>query len=161
MGCGIRAAAGVERLRCDRHDEPGTRGVARTPDQTVTLDELLAHVEELAAAVDIPLSVDSERCFADTPDGVADTVERLAMAGASGCSIEDYDPGRGAIDPVEIAAERVAAAAEAAHRHGLVLTARPRTTLRNHRPDDTIARLSAYRRRGRGRRVRAAPGGGR
>ena len=118
-------------------------------DQTVTLEELLAHVEELATAVDVPLSVDSERCFADSADGVAATVERLAEAGASGCSIEDYDPERGAIDPVEVAAERVAAAADAAHRHGLVLTARAENHLYGITDlDDTIARLIAYRRAG-------------
>jgi 2-methylisocitrate lyase-like PEP mutase family enzyme len=118
-------------------------------DQTVTLDELLAHVEALAAAVDIPLSVDSERCFADSVDGVADTVERLAEAGASGCSIEDYDPERGAIDDVEVAAERVAAGAEAAHRHSLVFTARAENFLYGITElDDTIARLTAYRRAG-------------
>jgi 2-methylisocitrate lyase-like PEP mutase family enzyme len=118
-------------------------------DQTVTLDELVAHVEALASAVDIPLSVDSERCFAESVEGVADTVERLAMAGASGCSIEDYDPERGAIDDVDVAAERVAAAAEAAHRHGLVLTARAENHLYGVADlDDTIARLTAYRRAG-------------
>jgi 2-methylisocitrate lyase-like PEP mutase family enzyme len=118
-------------------------------DQSVTLDELLAHVEALAAAVDIPLSVDSERCFADSVEGVADTVERLAEAGAAGCSIEDYDPERGAIDEVDVAAERVASAAEAAHRHGLVLTARAENHLYGISDlDDTIARLTAYRRAG-------------
>ncbi len=40
-------------------------------DQHVTRDELLVHVEALAAAVDIPVSVDAERCFADDPAGVA------------------------------------------------------------------------------------------
>jgi 2-methylisocitrate lyase-like PEP mutase family enzyme len=106
-------------------------------------------VEALAAAVDIPLSVDSERCFADSVEGVADTVERLAEAGAAGCSIEDYDPERGAIDDVEVAAERVASAAEAAHRHGLVLTARAENHLYGISDlDDTIARLTAYRRAG-------------
>ena len=118
-------------------------------DQSVTLDELVEHVRALVAAVDIPLSVDSERCFADTPEGVARTVERLADAGAAGCSIEDYDPARGAIDGVDVAAERVAAAAEAAHRHGLVLTARAENHLYGiHDLDDTIARLRAYRRAG-------------
>ena len=43
----------------------------------------------LAAATDVPLSVDSERCFADDPAGVAETVRLLADAGAAGCSIED------------------------------------------------------------------------
>ncbi len=118
-------------------------------DQSVTLDELLAHVQALSAAVDIPLSVDSERCFADTPEGVAATVEQLAGAGASGCSIEDYDPAHEAIEGVESATERVAAAAEAAHRHGMVLTARAENHLYGiHDLDDTITRLRSYRRAG-------------
>lgn len=118
-------------------------------DQSVTLDELLVHVRALAAAVEIPLSVDSERCFADTVEGVAVTVEQLAEAGASGCSIEDYDPGRGAIDGVDVATDRVAAAAEAAHRHGMVLTARAENHLYGVDDlDDTIDRLRSYRRAG-------------
>jgi len=118
-------------------------------DQSVTLDELLAHVHALSAAVDIPLSVDSERCFADTPEGVAATVAQLAEAGASGCSIEDYDPARAAIEGIEVATERVAAAAEAAHRQGMVLTARAENHLYGIDDlDDTIARLRSYRRAG-------------
>jgi 2-methylisocitrate lyase-like PEP mutase family enzyme len=118
-------------------------------DQSVTLDELLAHVRALAAVIDIPLSVDSERCFADTVEGVAATVDQLAEAGASGCSIEDYDPARGAIDSVEVATERVMAATEAAHRHGMVLTARAENHLYGVDDlDDTIARLRSYRRAG-------------
>ena len=118
-------------------------------DQSVTLDELLDHVRALVAAVDIPLSVDSEHCFADTPQGVATTVEQLADAGAAGCSIEDYDPEGRAIERVDVAEERVAAAAEAAHRHGMVLTARAENHLYGVDDlDDTIARLRAYRRAG-------------
>jgi 2-methylisocitrate lyase-like PEP mutase family enzyme len=118
-------------------------------DQAVTRDELLAHVEALAAAVDLPLSVDAERCFADDPAGVAETVTLIAEAGAAGCSIEDYDPARGAIDDVAVAAERVAAAADAAHRHGLTLTARAENALYGIDDlDDTIARLRAYRKAG-------------
>jgi len=116
------------------------------PDQHVTRDELLAHVEGLVAAVEIPLNVDAERCFADDPAGVAETVELIAGAGAAGCSIEDYDPQRAAIDPIDIAAERVAAAADAARRHGMVLTARAENHLYGIGDlDDTIARLCAYR----------------
>ena len=118
-------------------------------DQSVTLDQLLEHVRALAAAVEIPVSVDSERCFADSPAGVAATVEQLADAGASGCSIEDYDPARRAIDGIETATERVAAAVEAAHRHGMVLTARAENHLYGiHDLEDTIDRLRAYRRAG-------------
>ncbi len=71
----------------------------------------------------------------------------LGEAGAAGCSIEDYDPATGAIDPVERAAERVAAAAAAAHAGDpMVLTARAENHLYGHDDlDDTIARLVAYR----------------
>jgi 2-methylisocitrate lyase-like PEP mutase family enzyme len=116
------------------------------PDQHVTRDELLAHAEQLASAVDVPLNVDAERCFADDPAGVATTVELIARTGAAGCSIEDYDPVAGRIDPLDIAAERVAAAADAAHAHGLVLTARAENHLYGTDDlDNTITRLRAYR----------------
>lgn len=115
-------------------------------DLTVTRDELLEHVEALTIAVDLPFNVDSERCFAEDPSGVAETVELIAEAGAAGCSIEDYDPATGRIDPIEISVARVAAAAEAAHRHGLVLTARAENHVYELGDlDDTIRRLVAFR----------------
>ena len=82
-------------------------------DQAIARDELVAHVAALAAATDRPLSVDSERLYADDAAGIAETVGLLADAGAAGCSIEDYDPATGSIDDAGKAAERVAAAAEA------------------------------------------------
>ena len=115
-------------------------------DQTVTRDELLAHVAALSEAVELPLNVDAERCFADDQAGVAETVSLLAEAGAAGCSIEDYDPARGAIDDIAVAAERVAAAADTAHRHGMLLTARAENALYGIDDiDDTVRRLRAYR----------------
>ena len=113
-------------------------------DQTVTRDELVAHVAVVAAATPLPLNVDSERLYPDDPGGVAETVRLLAAAGAAGCSIEDYDPAAARLDPVELAAERVAVAAEA--KGELVLTARCESHLYGAADlDDTIARLVAYR----------------
>jgi 2-methylisocitrate lyase-like PEP mutase family enzyme len=117
-------------------------------DTTVTRDELVAHVTAIAAATPLPLNVDSERCYPDDPGGVAETVALLADAGAAGFSIEDYDPATGKIDDVELAAERVATAAEAAHglEDPLVLTGRAENHIRGVDDlDDTIARLIAYR----------------
>jgi 2-methylisocitrate lyase-like PEP mutase family enzyme len=112
-------------------------------DMQVTREELVAHVASVAGATPLPLNVDSERCFPDEPGGVAETVRLLADAGAAGCSIEDFDPGTGAVEPLEVAAERVAVAAEAAP---LVLTARAENHLHGIDDlDDTIARLVAYR----------------
>jgi 2-methylisocitrate lyase-like PEP mutase family enzyme len=117
-------------------------------DQSVTRDELVAHVAAIGAAVPLPLNVDSERCYPDDPGGVAETVRMLADAGAAGCSIEDYDPVAGRIVDVAFAAERVAEAAEAAHSlaEPMVLTGRAENHVHGVGDlDDTIARLVAYR----------------
>ncbi|GID59693.1 2-methylisocitrate lyase [Actinoplanes couchii] len=111
-------------------------------DQQVTRDELVTHVAAVASALTVPLSVDGERLF----DDVAGTVDLLAGAGAAGVSIEDYDPVLDQVDPIEVGVERVGQAAEAAKRHGLVLTARAENLLYGQTDlDDTIARLIAYR----------------
>ena len=73
-------------------------------------------------------------------------MELIAAAGAAGCSIEDYDPATRSIDAIDVATERVAAAVEAARKHGLVLTARAENHLYGTDDlDDTIGRLLAYR----------------
>ena len=115
-------------------------------DGQVTLDELVAHVAAITAAVDVPLSVDAEYCFAPDLAGIAETIDRLAGAGAAGLSIEDFNPYASAIDPLDVATQRVAAAAEAAHRSGLVLTGRAENLIHGVDDlDDTITRLQAYR----------------
>jgi 2-methylisocitrate lyase-like PEP mutase family enzyme len=117
-------------------------------DGSVTRDEALEHAAVLAGAAGVPVSADLENGFADDPAGVAETVRLAAETGLAGCSVEDFtgrpdDP----IYELRSAAERVAAAAEAARRPGrrLVLTARAENFLHG-RPDlkDTIARLQAY-----------------
>ncbi len=114
-------------------------------DMQVTRDELVAHVAAISAASSPPLNVDSERCFADTADGIAETVHLLADAGAAGFSIEDWNPATNSIDAIDVASERVRAAATAAGERGLVLTARCENHL--HGVDDfadTLARLRGY-----------------
>jgi 2-methylisocitrate lyase-like PEP mutase family enzyme len=117
-------------------------------DGSVTRDEALAHAQDIARAVDIPVAADTENGFADDPAGVAEMVTLACATGLAGCSIEDFT-GRDE-DPIYapgLATERVAAAAEAAHAgpQQLVLTARAENLLHG-RVDlaDTIARLQAY-----------------
>jgi 2-methylisocitrate lyase-like PEP mutase family enzyme len=107
-------------------------------DGQVTRDEALAHAAELVAAVGIPVSADLESGFGDPGETVALAVE----AGLAGCSIEDAT--QDGVLEAGVAAERVAAAAEAAAGR-LVLTARSENYLHGN-PDlaDTIARLRAY-----------------
>lgn len=113
-------------------------------DQNVTLDELAAHVAALAAAVDIPLSVDAEDGYSPDAGGLPDTVAVLAEAGASGISIEDYRPGSGLM-PIDEAAQRVGVYTEAASRFGITVTARAENHLYGVDDlDDTLQRLQSY-----------------
>jgi 2-methylisocitrate lyase-like PEP mutase family enzyme len=121
-------------------------------DGQVTRDEAIAHAGAVAAAVDVPVSGDLENCFADDPEGVAETVRLAAEAGLAGCSVEDYSgPGGDTIYDAGHGAERVAAAAEAARAApgGFVLTARAENHVHG-RDDlaDTIARLRSYQEAG-------------
>lgn len=113
-------------------------------DQHVAREELIAHVNELTAAVDVPFNVDAEDCYGRDVEGVVETVAMIAATDAAGFSIEDYDPSSDTIRDVAVAAERVAAARSV--DDGLVLTARCENLLHGVRDlDDTIARLEAYR----------------
>ncbi len=117
-------------------------------DGSVSRDEALAHAAAIVAATALPVSADLENCFAGDPDGVARTVALAAGTGLAGCSVEDYTGDDDApVYDIGLAAERVAAAVEAAHGGPvrLVLTARAENYLHG-RPDlaDTIARLQAY-----------------
>jgi 2-methylisocitrate lyase-like PEP mutase family enzyme len=117
-------------------------------DGSVTRDQAIAHARALVAAVDVPVSADLENCFADDPDGVAETIGLAIDAGLAGCSIEDFT--RRPDDPIYelgAAVERVAAAAQRAHAADapFVLTARCENFLHGRTDlSDTIARLQAY-----------------
>jgi 2-methylisocitrate lyase-like PEP mutase family enzyme len=119
-------------------------------DGGVTLDELAEHVQTLTAATSLPVSVDLENGYGPAPEDAAAAITRAAEAGAVGGSIEDFDP-EGHLYDLEHAAERIAAAREAAARLSFpfTLTARAENHIRGN-PDlgDTIARLQAYERAG-------------
>ena len=123
----------------------GFAGTLGRLDMAITRDDLVPHVAALAAAVEVPLNVDAERCFAETPEGIAETIELLAKAGAAGISIEDWNPQRNQIDPLDVAIARVKAAATAARVAGVVLTARAENHLHGVTDlADTLNRLRAY-----------------
>ena len=121
-------------------------------DGEVTRDEAIAHGAAIVDAVGVPVSADLENCFADDPAGVAETVRLAIDAGLAGCSVEDYSgPESDSIYDAGLAAERVRAAAEAAHAgpRKLVLTARAENHVHGRDDlDDTIARLQRYQEAG-------------
>jgi 2-methylisocitrate lyase-like PEP mutase family enzyme len=117
-------------------------------DGQVTREEALAHARAIVEATDLPVSADLEKGFGDAPADAAETIRRAAAIGLVGASIEDAtgDRTRPLFDPGH-AAERIAAAVEAARAVGspFVLTARTENYLRgNPDLDDTIRRLLAF-----------------
>jgi 2-methylisocitrate lyase-like PEP mutase family enzyme len=143
------AALGFQAIATTSGGFAATRGRL---DGAMSKDEVLTHAAELAGAVDIPVSADLENCFADDPDGVATTITAAASTGVAGGSVEDFTGDREApIYQLPHAAERVRAAAEAAHAGPVpfVLTARAENYLHGRKDlADTIARLQAYQEAG-------------
>lgn len=122
-------------------------------DYGVSIQEAISHAACIVSSVDVPVSADLENGFGDQPEDVATTVRRAIEVGLAGCSIEDFTTRADApLYAISEAAERVTAAAEAAHHGGgpgLVLTARAENNLRGHRDlADTIRRLAAFQEAG-------------
>jgi 2-methylisocitrate lyase-like PEP mutase family enzyme len=118
------------------------------PDNGVTRDMMIAHLEEMVAATDVPLNADFEGGFAAEAAGVAESVRLAVDAGVAGLSLEDStgDPAR-PLYTVEAAVERMRAARRAIDEKGgdTLLVGRAECFLAG-RPDldETIARLKAY-----------------
>ena len=117
-------------------------------DHAVTLDQKLAHLREMTAAVDVPVNADFEKGFAVKPADVAANVAAAAATGIAGLSIEDStgDPSNPLFD-FTLAVERMRAAREAIDRSGtgVLLTGRSEGFLVGRADlDETIRRLRAY-----------------
>lgn len=117
-------------------------------DNEVPLEDALAHLAQLAGAVDVPFNADFENGYADTPEGVAANVRRALDAGVAGLSIEDMSQGPGKpLYETRLAVERVAAARAAmdAEGSGAILVARAEGVLiRQADLTETLDRLVAF-----------------
>jgi 2-methylisocitrate lyase-like PEP mutase family enzyme len=132
---------------------PGCRALASTsagiaaalgyPDgQCAPLDILLAVIRQIVAAVDLPVTVDFEAGYADTPAQLAENVRRVVAEGAVGINLEDGigdGSANGVLrDPAE-QAERLEAAREALQVGGVpgVLNARVDVLMQQHGPRES------------------------
>jgi 2-methylisocitrate lyase-like PEP mutase family enzyme len=112
----------------------------------LTREGILENAKSIVEATHLPVSADLGDGFGRSPEMCATTIRLAADVGLAGGSIEDAtgDPD----DPIyefQLAVERLAAAAEAAHDCQLLLTARAENFLHG-RPDlgDTIRRLQSF-----------------
>jgi 2-methylisocitrate lyase-like PEP mutase family enzyme len=110
----ILAAQGFEALTTT---SAGLAFVLGKPDGGVTREQSLWNAKLVVDSVDIPVAADLENGFGHRPEDAAETIRQAAAIGLVGGSIEDAtgDPAK-PIYEFSHAVERVAAAAEAAHR---------------------------------------------
>src|SRR5471030_2904202 len=88
------------------------------PDYAVTRDDVLEHLTQLCAAVDLPVNADFESGFADEPEGVAANVTLAIATGVAGLSIEDTRVEGGGLHDKMFAVERIKAARSAIDASG-------------------------------------------
>jgi 2-methylisocitrate lyase-like PEP mutase family enzyme len=120
-------------------------------DGKITRDDALANARAIVAATELPVSGDLENGFGSDVETVAETIRLAGVAGLVGCSIEDWSRDSQSIYDISFAAERIAAAAEAAKSlpFKFTLMARAENFVRGKADlDDTIKRLVAYEKAG-------------
>ncbi|HLU03509.1 MAG TPA: isocitrate lyase/phosphoenolpyruvate mutase family protein [Advenella sp.] len=118
------------------------------PDGTQSLEMVLAHLSELAAAVNIPLNADFENGYADDIKQMQQNVIKCVATGVAGLSIEDAPQGAAAgLYDFDVAVSRVSAARAAIDQTGerVLLTARTEGFIRGA-PDlgQTTRRITAF-----------------
>jgi 2-methylisocitrate lyase-like PEP mutase family enzyme len=94
----------------------------------VPLDVVEGLVSRMTAAVSVPVSIDLEAGYGDTPDAAANSAIRILKAGAIGINIEDGLSGgkRQLVDPAQHAA-KISAVRDAAQKFGVRLFINART----------------------------------
>ena len=117
-------------------------------DGQLSRDETLAHMRYMVEASDLPINADFESGFADTPEGVAESVRMAVETGVAGISIEDSTgdaqaPLRSLAESVErMRAAR--AAIDATGGEALLIGRAENFFVGRPDLDDAILRLKAY-----------------
>jgi 2-methylisocitrate lyase-like PEP mutase family enzyme len=118
--------------------------------EALPLELALVNSARVAAAVELPVTIDFEGAYAAEPEGAAANISRLAGTGAIGCNFEDQVIGGEGLHPLEAQAARIRAA-RAAVGADFFINARTdiflKTRAATHAPaaiEEAIARARAY-----------------
>lgn len=120
--------------------------------QRIRRSTLLDLVARIAASVSVPVTVDYEAGYADSPEELVESVKELIASGAVGLNIEDSIEEGGALRSIEDQCERLRAVRDAASVTGIpiVLNARVDSFLssqystRSEKLKNALERATAY-----------------
>jgi 2-methylisocitrate lyase-like PEP mutase family enzyme len=118
--------------------------------EALPLELALANSARVAAAVELPVTIDFEGAYGARPEAAAANIARLAETGAVGCNFEDQVIGGEGLHPIETQAARIRAA-RAAAGPDVFINARTdiflKTRAATHEPaaiEEALARARAY-----------------
>ena len=141
----VAGAPGVKALATASHSVSFAQGVE--DGEGLTVDQALATAALIVSSVELPVSVDFEKGYAQDAAGVQRNVERLIGVGAAGLNIEDsIGQSRAPLFDLDTAISRVAAARAAGEATGvpIVINARVDALAGGGDWDDAITRANAY-----------------
>jgi 2-methylisocitrate lyase-like PEP mutase family enzyme len=139
----VAGVPGVKAIASASHSVSYAHGVS--DGEGMTIDQALTAAGEIVGAVDLPVTIDFEKGYAADPGAVDVNVRRLIHTGAVGLNLEDSVDGA-SLFPIELAADRVAAARRAGDTSGvpIVINARVDALVRGSDWDDMVTRANAY-----------------
>jgi 2-methylisocitrate lyase-like PEP mutase family enzyme len=121
--------------------------------ERIPLALAIDNLRRIVAATELPVTIDLESGYGDTPDVVAETVALAIEAGAVGCNMEDSFPRNGKLRDIADQSERIRRARQTADQTGTRFFLNARTDVFFQRPSEqhddamlaeTIERARAY-----------------
>lgn len=82
--------------------------------ERMPIDAVIDNLKRIVEAVDLPVTIDLESGYGQTPDEVGQAIARTVVAGAIGCNLEDSFPENGSLREIADQVERIRAARKAA-----------------------------------------------
>jgi 2-methylisocitrate lyase-like PEP mutase family enzyme len=102
----------------------------------VPLAVAIDNLRLIAAATPLPVTVDLESGYGDTPEAVGDTIALAINAGAIGCNLEDSFPANGKLRDIADQANRIRRARQAADAANIRLFINARTDVFFQQPPE-------------------------
>jgi methylisocitrate lyase len=88
--------------------------------ERIPLELAIDNLRRIVRATELPVTIDLEAGYGDTPDAVAETMKLVIDAGAVGCNLEDSFPANGKLRETRDQCHRIRRArqtADAVHSH--------------------------------------------
>ncbi|HOX72043.1 MAG TPA: isocitrate lyase/phosphoenolpyruvate mutase family protein [Dokdonella sp.] len=119
--------------------------------ERVPFDFVIDNLKRIVGSVELPVSIDLESGYGETPADVGRSVARVIEAGAIGCNLEDSFPQDGSLREPADGARRIARARVAAESAGIpfFINARTDDFMQTPRANHDLALLRASLERGR------------